>query len=813
MGIHNNSLIGASGQQGYQISRSVRTRSNVSAYFNRTLTTPTLGTKWTWSGWVKRGTLGAAQTLFSGQVDVNNWGIIAFLSGDTLTFQQADAGSVTSTVTTTQVFRDSSAWYHIIVVFDSTQATAANRLIMYVNGVQITAFGTATYLAQNTVSRINAAVSHQISRYISAAQYFDGYMTEVNFIDGQALTPSSFGETNVLTGVWQPKAYSGTYGTNGFELNFSDNSAATAAAIGKDSSGNGNNWTPNVISVTAGATYDSMLDTPTPYTDGGNGRGNYAIMSPLFTAGQAQTTVTRSQGNLVITSSDTANWAGTGSSINFGMSSSFYAEVQLFTGTFQGHAFGVVKTSDHVALNQRTSASPYSGICINHQGAVYRNGVNIANVAATTNGDVISIAFDGPNSQVIFKKNNAAWYTVTSVPVEEYVFYGYISDASYQIWNFGQRPFNYSVPTGFKALNTQNLPIPTITNGANHFAATAYTATPGTGATISNAVNGISFQPDLLWVKNRNDVETHYWQDSVRGFSPSTNTTKMLISASTAAEASLSDITCTTTSSGFTVADSNPGTGEFWLTNRTYVGWQWKAGGAAVTNTNGTISSQVSANPTAGFSIVTYTGTGAAATVGHGLSVAPRMLIVKERSAAGDDWYVYHSSIGTNTIFLSTTAASSAGGAAAWNSTAPTSTVFSLGTSVGVNASTQTYVAYCFAAVAGYSAFGSYTGTGSADGTFVFLGFRPRFLLIKRSDAINQWMIFDTSRSTYNQSFNYLIANLVQAEAATSGTTDTLDFLSNGFKLRGTTAAENASGGTYIYAAFAENPFKNSLAR
>jgi hypothetical protein len=175
------------------------------------------------------------------------------------------------------------------------------------------------------------------------------------------------------------------------------------------------------------------------------------------------------------------------------MLSSFYAEVQLFTGTSQGHAFGVVKTSDHVVLNQRTSASPYSGICINHTGAVYRNGVNIANVAATTNGDVISIAFDGPNSQVIFKKNNATWYTVTSVPVEEYVFFGYISDASYQIWNFGQRPFNYSVPTGFNALNTQNLPASTIINGARYMAATAYS---GTGATqvISNAVNGVSFQ-------------------------------------------------------------------------------------------------------------------------------------------------------------------------------------------------------------------------------------------------------------------------------------------------------------------------------
>ena len=149
---------------GYTISRSVRLRSSASAYFNRTLTTPTGTTKWTWSGWVKRGTLGASQTLFSGSSDVNNWGYFGFLSGDTLTFSQADAGSVTSTVTTTQVFRDPSAWYHIVVVFDSTQATAANRLLMYINGVQVTSFGTATYLSQNTASRINTANPHQLGR-------------------------------------------------------------------------------------------------------------------------------------------------------------------------------------------------------------------------------------------------------------------------------------------------------------------------------------------------------------------------------------------------------------------------------------------------------------------------------------------------------------------------------------------------------------------------------------------------------------------------------------------------------------------------
>jgi len=352
--------------------------------------------------------------------------------------------------------------------------------------------------------------------------------------------------------------------------------------------------------------------------------------------------------------------------------------------------------------------------------------------------------------------------------------------------------------------------MPAINKPNQHFNVVTYTATPGSGATVS----GVGFQPDLLWTKNRNNVESHYWQDSVRGFSPSTGVTKMLVSNTTAAEANVTGITCTTTSDGFTVADSAAASGEFWFTDRTYVGWCWKAGGAAVTNTSGSISSQVSANPTAGFSVVTYTGTGSAATVGHGLGVAPRMIIVKRLNSAVN-WSVYNANIGnTNYLQLNSTVTSTAQGANNWwNSTNPTSTVFSIGTITDTNASGGTYVAYCFAAVAGYSAFGSYTGNGSADGPFVYLGFRPRFIMVKRTDTTNSWVMFDTSRSTYNQSFNYLLAENVQEEIAASGSTDTLDFLSNGFKLRCTTLAENASGGTYIYMAFAENPFKYANAR
>jgi hypothetical protein len=244
----------------------------------------------------------------------------------------------------------------------------------------------------------------------------------------------------------------------------------------------------------------------------------------------------------------------------------------------------------------------------------------------------------------------------------------------------------------------------------------------------------------------------------------------------------------------------------------TYVGWQWQAGqGSSSSNTNGSITSTVSVNASAGFSVVTYTGTGANATIGHGLGVAPSMIITKNRGATSD-WGVYHSSLTSAAYFLLLdTTAAQASGPTYWNSTAPTSSVFSVGTATPTNASVNTYVAYCWTPIAGFSAFGSYTGNGSTDGTFVYTGFRPKFVLIKRTNTTSSWIIWDSVRGAYNLNNADLFPD--QNIAEFTSTTDTIDILSNGFKLRGTGVGSNGSGDTMIYAAFAENPFKNSLAR
>jgi hypothetical protein len=796
------------GPEGYQISRSVRLRSSASAYFGRTPATTTNRTTWTWSGWVKRGSLGSNATIFSagtGSAIDTNW--LAFLAGDFLAYSINDG---TYFLQTTQVFRDPSAWYHIVLATDTTQATASNRTKLYVNGIQITAFSTANYPAQNHPQLINTPNLTVIgAKYRTAVQdYFDGYITEVNFIDGQQLTPASFGETNLVTGVWQPKKYAGTYGTNGFYLNFSDNSAATAAAIGKDSSGNGNNWTPNNISVTAGATYDSMLDVPTQWADGGNGRGNYATLNPLsFYAGGGSGTV--SDGNLKVALTNQRAHHGTMALL----SSKWYWEAKLTSASVNSTGAGIV-TDAQAASN----TSPYNGWVFDVQaGRNYYNGsFTTLSGGAFATGDTISIAVDLDSGKIWYAKNGT-WLGTSADPAAGTgaaqtnvsgsvlpVFYEMNSGFS-ATWeaNFGQRPFSYTPPTGFKALNTLNLPTPTILKGNQFFDATLWT---GNGTT-QNITNSGGMQPDFLWVKTRSGTTVNWLVNAVTGASNG------LISNSTAAEQNLGIVT-SFNANGFSVSTIG---GTNLTTNgnaATYVGWQWKANGTpAVTNTAGSITSQVSVGGTQGFSIVTYTGTGANATVGHGLGVAPKMIINKDRINGSVGWDVYHASMNaspaTGRLQLNTTAAFTTD-STIWNNTAPTSSVFSIGTGSSANINGNSHVVYCFSEVAGFSKFGSYTGNGSADGPFVFCGFRPRWVMIKETGNIQDWVIYDTARAAFNADDLRLLANSSGAELNTGFP---IDELSNGFKVRNSGNGTNRSGGTYIFAAFAEHPFKNALAR
>jgi len=328
-----------------------------------------------------------------------------------------------------------------------------------------------------------------------------------------------------------------------------------------------------------------------------------------------------------------------------------------------------------------------------------------------------------------------------------------------------------------------------------HFGTLTYT---GTGGVQTVTTSDIQFTPDWMWFKRRSGSGTHYIYDIVR----SAAFNRSLNSDSTNAEATTGSKT--PVFGGVQLNESFGGTNGI---GATFVAWSWKANGAGSSNTAGTITSTVSANTTAGISIVTYTGTGSAATVGHGIGVAPKMVIVKSRSAT-DSWYVYHASLGAaNRIQLNQTNAST--GTSVWNSTSPTSTVFSVGPD-STNTSTVTYVAYCFAEVGGFSKFGSYTGNGSTDGPFVYTGFRPAFIIIKAYNQVANWQMLDTARNPTNAADKFFRANSDIAEA----TNYPVDILSNGFKLRNTDGDYNVSASySYIFMAFSSNPFKTSLAR
>jgi hypothetical protein len=576
------------------------------------------------------------------------------------------------------------------------------------------------------------------------------------------LTPSSFITTDA-NGELQPKLYTGTYGNNGFRLNFSDNSNTTAATLGADSSGNGNNWTPNNFSVTAGVGNDSLTDTPTSYgTDTGAGgvvRGNYATLNPISTL----TTVTLANGNLDYSSTT----AGQTAIATIGVSSGqWYWEVSTTAATTQTQV-GVYGTSASTLFSLAANNTVY-GIRFNADtGALDR----------TSDGITFTSIATGLTSGPYFPyfNNNGTTAKVVSI-------------------NFGQRPFAYTAPSSYKALCDTNLPVPLIAKGSNAFDTVLYT---GTGV-ARTPTSSLAFSPDLVWIKGRSGATDHAWYDTVRG------TTLDLVSNSTAAETTQTQGLTAFNSNGFSVGTL----AKLNTSAATYVSWCWDAGPSTITNTDGSISSQVRTNTSAGFSVVTYTGTGANATVGHGLNVAPSMVIVKRKDTTGN-WQVRHVSItAANSIQLNLTNASAAA-TTIWNSTAPSSTVFSIGTSTDVNASASTYVAYCFAPITGYSAFSSYTGNGNANGIFVYLGFRAAFLMIKRTDTTGNWVMLDAKREGYNVDNDPLYADLTNVE----GTTDLLDITSNGFKLRTTDVSVNASAGTYIYAVFAENPFKYARAR
>lgn len=808
--LNNNTLAGASGQAGgYFLEDSLRFRSSASAYLNRTPSSAGNRRTWTFSCWVKRSKFGDGitnyQSLISAQASGTSgtpWTCIQIDQFNRLRIFYEQLG-VTSEfqVITNPHLKDPSAWYHIVVQLDTTQSTDSDRVKMYINGEHQTSLFFTNYPTLNEEASFNNNIEHLISYYkfTSSNVYSDHYLTEMHFVDGTALTASDFGEYDDDTGVWKPKRYNGSYGTNGFYLK----------GRGTDNSGNGNNFTENNIDTSSGdATYDLMSDVPTLTDEDTN---NFATLNSNNMA--VNTTMT--DGNLK--ASNSVNHA-TMFPTNMPTTGKYYFECKMAVNAVLGLGFRT--DTNKVESAYSDEANKYY-FYLNNSNA-YRivettNTALGANLNNTTSTFQVAIDFDA--AKYYFGRDNT-WYAAdwgtdgdpASGTNPSYDLtdgtkmfpFVYVAGGTWTV-NFGQQPFNYTPPTGFKKINAYNLPDSTIVDGSNYFDTTLYT---GNGSTQS--ITGLEFQPDFLWLKARTGGSySHHLVDAVRG------NNKFIMSNRTDAEQTSTDQVTAFTSDGFTLgADSaGPNDREVNESSRPIVAWSWDAGGAGSSNTDGSITSTVSANTTAGFSIVRYSGNATSgATVGHGLGVAPEIVIGKTLNTGGYNWPVYVTALGdtSKTLTLDLTAAAGTE-TNKYNGTAPSATVVTLGNH-GTNLSgTNNQVLYCFAPVEGYSKFGSYYGNGSADGPFVYTGFRPAWIMTKKTNNTSQWAITDTARSTYNVAKETLEANTSSAES--SGTAYQIDILSNGFKLRDTDDARNGSGDTYIYMAFAENPFKNSNAR
>lgn len=802
----------------YDIDQSVRFNDNDSAYLSRTPSSAGNRKTWTWAAWVKRGNIGSRQILFSADDNASN------ATHLTLEFQAdnnfrclggTEGASSQITKETSMKFNDAAAWYHLVFVMDATNTVAR----LYVNGDEITDWNTNNN-PTNQNYQVNATSQHFVGRFGSSlgTSYFDGYMAEVHFVDGTALTPTSFGETK--EGIWIPKEYTGSYGTNGFHLAF-----GTSSALGDDTSGNTNDFTATNLAAT-----DQMPDSPT---------NSFSTLNPLL----FNTTPTLQEGNLEASltsgtgqsgrsrlgstfSVTSGKWyweltlPGTGAYVGFGISRSGF-RYMLHTDPTEGVGFASFQTQATAAVTF-TAKDGTGSVAITATGPTVTNIIQIALdaddgkmwIGDGTNwysgdgsGDITGTSGDpaaGTNASFTGLDFSEAWtpmLEMTGSNKTQSFLINFGQDSSFtgtetaqgNTDSNGKGDFYYSPPSGYLALCAANLPDPGIDPNAGETPADYFNTVLYSGNGSTNNITGVGFQPDWVWLKNRSGTKNHQLFDSVRGVN------KSLVSNGTGAEdTSSTDKLTSFDSDGFSLgSNTTPNT-----SSQTYVAWNWKAGGTAVSNTDGSITSSVSASPESGFSIVSYTTTTTSSdTVGHGLNSAPQVIFTKDRDNVLN-WFVFTTAIdgSVDTLKINLTdAANNTGG-----TPAITSTTFTTNYS-----NVRNTIAYCFHSVEGYSKIGVYEGNADANGTFVYTGFRPAWVLFKRVDnSTASWVFLDNKRDVDNPVQHILF----HTSADELSPYDRCDFVSNGFKLRDTGSGVN-NADTILYLAFAEQPFKYANAR
>ena len=781
---------------GKDIVRSLRFNDGDNTRLTRTIGSTSNRRTFTYSWWLKRTMKSAEQYVwYVGSSSGTPYLDARFeANGHQLQIQDYTPSRPLRFITNRQ-FRDCTSWYHFVFAVDTTQGTASNRAKLYVNGVQETSFSTETQPSQNYDS--SASVSGHIQVWgtnkASNSNDLDGYLAEAIFIDGQQLTPDNFGYTEPLTGIWRPKEYEGTYGTNGYRLDFSDNSSTTAATLGKDTSGNGNNFTPSNF---GGTNVDAVLDTPI---------NNFITLNPLHRFAH---NCDLSNGNLKATGPN-QNFPGTAANIALS-SGKWYYEFQINTKTSVPMC-GVIKNN---------YVSGGAGRILYRSGGHYvmHDGAEPTDPDAYDVGDIIGVAIDldHANGLIRFYKNgtlqtvNAALNNVKahlSISTLGGV-YPYIQMYHNDVCtvNFGQTPFTHTPPTGFRALSYKNLTTPrgdSIVDPRDHFDTLLYTGNGG-----NKTVTGLQFKPDFAWIKSLSDGHHPSWTDSVRGMLKTLSSTR-------------NDIAEYNESAGLNEFLHN-GLGfngnNYYSVNvngANFVAWCWKGGGssgtynidgvgyataAAAGLNGGTITpTGTSINTISGLSIIAYTGNGTnGASMSHGLPSAPKIMFHRSRGQ-GRNWYTITTALDGSADYWYLNNTNAPGNSAV---TAPTSDLMYFTSSQESNNNGENYIVYAFCDIPGFLKMGTYTGNGSNDGPYVHLGFRPAWIMIRKSSGTEDWVIYDNKRDVDNIVGFRIYADI--ANAAASNASD-LDFLSDGFKHRKNSGLTNGSS-TYFYMAFAEQP-------
>ena len=756
----------------YEIDQSCRFDSDTPAYLARTFGTPTSDKIWTFSFWAKLcKTDSGGYSIFIGAGDFNgNYNALS-MSGaiPDIKWEDYQSSAWKTQLRSNATYKDPAAWYHIVYSYDSTPSTpSASSIKIFVNGSQVTSFSTATYPSQNTASVINTAVANWIGGIPTngATYYFDGYMAEVVFVDGTALDAGSFGETSSTTGQWIPKAISGlTFGNNGFHLDFADSSA-----LGNDVSGNDNDFTSSGL-----AAADQTSDSPTNNVSTLNPNGMTASM-------------VLSDGNLVATPGST-NYRWVGSTISIPPTGKWVFEAARTAGS----------TGAYIGIGDAVAASGVDvgtgeWYCVNiDTGNIEKRSGGSSTTVQSGSGDlgssVIRVEYNADDDEIQFFDDGSSMYSAATAglsPQNDDLFFLLGPYATYSnaiTATFNEDNFAGTPTTDFKGLSTSNFSEPAFPDASKAFEAVIYT-----GSGSEKAITSLGFSPDLVWIKNRDEADGHNIVDSVRG------ATKEINAHTHATENTVAEGLKSFDSAGFTLGTDI----EYNTSTEKYVSWNWLE------------------SVTAGFDIVGWTGDGETSkTLSHSLGVVPDAIFVKNRDGA-NDWRVFNSRMAsdpeTDHLVLATNLAFADAGYAdsSWQDTMPTSSVFYVGDSGSVNTDGESYVAYVWADVDGFSRYGAYIGNGSTAGPFCWTGMKPATILIKRIDSSGQWFMHDNKRSTYNPVAARLEPAVTDDEATNI---DAVDFVSNGFRLITTDTDWNASGGRYAFFAWAEAPFKYATAR